>query len=111
MINELPSETDVLDVHTETLNDIPLLLGIIQEMGIQELIDGTVKPDRHWQGISIGTAVSIWLCYLLTTQDHRLVAVHNWVKAPREVFNWKLGIHLRDTDCSGQQPPALAGGC
>lgn len=100
MMKELPSEMDVLDVRTEALDDIPLLLGIIKEMGIQELIDSTVKPDGHWQGISMGTAVSIWLCYLLTTQDHRLVAVRDWAKAHREVFNQVLGIQLRETDCS-----------
>jgi hypothetical protein len=33
-----------LQVHTEAIEDIPLLLGIIQELGIAETIDEMVKP-------------------------------------------------------------------
>jgi len=59
-----------------------------------------VKPHGHWEGISVGTVVSIWLCYLLSTQDHRLVCVRDWVQARRELFNTQLGLDLRETDCS-----------
>jgi hypothetical protein len=89
-----------LEVQVEPLDDIPLLLGIIDEMGIRELVDGCVKADRHWQGVSIGTVISIWLCYLLSAQDHRLVAVREWVWARRELFNRALGIQIRQTECS-----------
>ena len=41
----------------------------------------------------------MWLCYRLTMQDHRLVAVRDWVNARQEMFNRLLGIELRDTDC------------
>jgi len=89
-----------LTVRTEAIDDIPLLLKIIEELGIAKTIDASVKPHGHWQGASIGTVISIWLCYMLTTQDHRLVAVRDWVKARQEMFNRLLGIQLRETDCS-----------
>jgi|SRR5579859_340774 len=89
-----------LAVYSEPLDDIPLLINIIKEMGIGELIDGCVKADLHWEGASIGTVISIWLCYLLSTQDHRLVAVREWVMEHRELFKRELGIELRPTDCS-----------
>src|SRR5260370_23207145 len=98
-MNEQTSDVG-LEVVVEPLDDIPLLLGIMQEMGIRELIDGCVKPDRHWQGASIGTVISMWLCYLLSQQDHRLVAVREWVLARREMFNRALGIQIRDTEGS-----------
>src|SRR5712691_292466 len=98
-MNEQTSELG-LEVHVEPLDDIPLLLGIINDMGIRELIDGCIKPDRLWQRASIGTVISIWLCYLLSMQDHRLVAVRDWVLARRELFNRALGIAMRETECS-----------
>src|SRR5271165_882940 len=91
---------DELTVHTEVLGDIPLLLGIIRELKIAEAIDASVPMDGHWAGISVGTLASVWLCYLLSTQDHRLVAVREWVMARQETFNRLLGVTLRDTDCS-----------
>jgi transposase len=100
MTIEQPSNIEVLSAESEPLDDIPLLLGIIREMGIAARIDACVTPDKHWQGISVGTAMSIWLCYVLTSQDHGLVAVREWVAARQEVFNRVLGITLRDTDCS-----------
>jgi transposase len=89
-----------LSVRTEIIEDIPLLLKLIEELKIAPTIESWVKPNGHWQGISVGTAISIWLCYMLTRQDHRLVAVRDWVNAGRETFNRLLGIELRETDCS-----------
>ena len=98
-MNEQTSDIG-LEVAVEALDDIPLLFAIVQEMGIRELIDGCVKADRHWQGVSMGSVISMWLCYLLSQQDHRLVAVREWVVARRELFNRALGIQMRDTECS-----------
>jgi transposase len=68
------------------------------EMGIPQQIDRQIKPHGHWQGISVGTVITIWLCYILTEHDHRLVAVREWVNERCELFNRLLGIQLRDTD-------------
>lgn len=68
------------------------------EMGIPQQIDKQIKPHGHWQGISVGTVVIIWLCYILTEHDHRLVAVREWVTARQELFKRLLGIELRETD-------------
>jgi transposase len=68
------------------------------DMGIPQQIDKQIKPHGHWQGISVGTVITIWLCYVLTEHDHRLVAVREWVNERRELFNRLLGIQLRDTD-------------
>jgi len=92
--------TPNLEITSEQINDVPLLLGIMADMGIRELLDDDVRPHGAWQGISVGTLVSVWLCYLLTEQDHRLVRVRDWVAGRRETFNALLGIELRETDCT-----------
>jgi len=92
--------SEKLTITSEQINDVPLLLGIMTDMGIQALIDDQVQPHGAWQGISIGTLVVIWLCYMLTEQDHRMVMVRDWVAARQQMFNELLGIELRDTDCT-----------
>jgi transposase len=87
-----------IEITHQRIDDIPLLLAIMSEMGIPQQIDKQIKPHGHWQGISVGTVVTIWLCYILTEHDHRLVAVREWVNERQELFNRLLGIQLRDTD-------------
>src|SRR6266508_1962491 len=90
--------TTNVKVSNEQTNDVPLILGILDEMGIRRHIDEQVEQHGSWEGISAGTIVEIWLCYMLTEQDHRLVAVRDWVADRRQLFNALLGIELRDTD-------------
>lgn len=90
--------TTNVKVSNEQINDVPLILGILEEMGIRRHIDEQVEQHGGWEGISAGTIVEIWLCYMLTEQDHRLVAVRDWVADRRQLFNALLGIELRDTD-------------
>ncbi len=85
---------------SEQINSVPLLLGVIQDMGIGELIDEHVTPHGGWQGASVGTLVSIWLCHILAERDHRLVTVRDWVAERTDTFNALLDMPLRDTDCS-----------
>jgi transposase len=93
----------------EQVNDVPLLLGIMEEMGIRRHIDEEVTSHGNWQGISVGTAVEIWLSYVLTEQDHRLVGVRTWANERRETLNGLLGVHLRETDLSDDRLGIVVG--
>jgi len=90
--------TPQVEITSEQINDIPLLLGIMEDMGIRQHMDSQIERHGGWEGISLGTIVEIWLSYLLTERDHRLVAVRAWAEARRQTFNALLGIELRDTD-------------
>ena len=63
------------EIRNEQVNDVPLLLGIMEDMGIRQQIDLAIERHGNWQGLSIGAVVEIWLSYVLTEQDHRLVGV------------------------------------
>jgi len=89
-----------LTVTSEQINSLPLLVGIIEEMGIREIIDAEIKAHGHWQGASVGTIVTIWLAHMLMERDHRLVMVRDWAAERAESINQLLGIQLRDVDCS-----------
>lgn len=87
-------------ITTEQINSLPLLVGIMEAMGIRELIDQHVTPHGHWQGTSVGTTLTIWLAHLLLERDHRLVMVRDWAADRAQTINALLDITLRATDCT-----------
>ena len=91
---------NIRQVTNEPVHDVPFLLGIMEGMGIRRHIDAVLVQHRGWAGISVGTIIEIWLCYILTEHDHRLEAVREWAKDRQHVLNALLGITLRDTDLS-----------
>ena len=88
----------ISNIESQRVDDIPLLLAIMAELGIQQEIDREIRPHGLWQGCSVGTIVVVWLCYMLTEQDHRLEPVQSWVNVRKSLFNRLLGIELRETD-------------
>ena len=60
------------------LDDIPLLHHVIGELGIRKGIDNVLAQHGNWSGISIGSVVEHWLCYILSECDHRLQNVEDW---------------------------------
>jgi transposase len=89
-----------LTITNEQVNSLPLLLGIIIDMGIRDLIDTHVSPHGNWEGVSMGTVLSIWLSHILQERDHRLVTVRDWAADRVQTLNTLLDITLRDTDCT-----------
>ncbi len=86
------------DITTAQINDLPLILGIVEDRGIRGMIDARIQPHGGWQGISVGTRVSIWLCDILRERDHRLVSVRDWAAARPQTLTALLGVPLRETD-------------
>src|SRR5215217_3436755 len=96
-----------LTITNEQVNSLPLLLGIITDMGIRDLIDTHVTAHGNWEGASVGTVLSIWLSHILQERDHRLVTVRDWVAYRAQTINTLLEISLRDTDCSDDRLATL----
>ena len=90
--------TETLSITTEQINDLPFLLGLVNDMGIGQAIDAQIQPHGGWQGISVGTAVSLWLCHIVMERDHRLVSVRDWAAARQRTLADLLGEPLRETD-------------
>src|SRR5262249_4685197 len=89
-----------LTITTEQVNSLPLLLGIITEMGIRDLIDTHIQPHGNWEGASVGTVLSIWLSHILQERDHTMVSVRDWAADRLQTLTTLLDIRLRDTDCT-----------
>jgi transposase len=89
-----------LTITTEQVNSLPLLLGILTEMGIRALIDTHIQPHGNWEGASVGTVLSIWLSHILQERDHTMVSVRDWAADHVQTLTSLLDIRLRDTDCT-----------
>src|SRR5260370_26371765 len=87
-------------ITSEQINDLPLLLGISEGLGVRRLIDAQIRPHGNWEGISVGTAVSGWLCHLLMERDHRVVRVREWAADRLRTLQDLVGQALRETDLS-----------
>ena len=51
--------TEQLNVTTERVDDIPILLTQSNLMGIPELLDEYFKPHGNWEGISLGWTTAV----------------------------------------------------
>jgi transposase len=92
--------TPPLSITSEQINSLPLLLGILEDMGVAQTLDAHIRPHGHWQGASVGTLVTVWLCHILQERDHRLVSVRDWVQERAQTFASLLSTPLRQTDCT-----------
>jgi transposase len=92
--------TSSVTITNEQINSLPLLLGILDDLGIRSLIDTHVTPHGNWEGASVGTLVSLWLCHMLIERDHRLSFVRDWAADRAQTLNTCLEISLRATDCT-----------
>lgn len=68
------------DIQVERVDDIPLVYGSLQRMGIQPIIDSILKPHGNWQGLSPGWVIIIWLTHILVRHTHRMDCVQEWVE-------------------------------
>lgn len=71
---------DRLNVKTEQVDDIPVLLAQGKKIGVPELLDQLFLPHGNWQGTSFGWTTLIWLAHILSEGDHRLNQVEAWVE-------------------------------
>jgi transposase len=67
-------------IHTECVDDIPLLFGFLQQMGVQETLDNTMNPHGNRKGLSIGWLTTAWLSYMVSESDHRMIEVEPWAE-------------------------------
>lgn len=96
MLPDTPAPTII----NEQVNSVPFLLAFMEDLGIRAMIDEHVRPHGHWQGVSPGTLVTIWLAYILSERSHRLVALREWAAARAHTIESVLAVPLRPTDCT-----------
>ncbi len=89
-----------VEVITERIDDIVLLLHVMMQMRMPELLNAHLP--RHWkqEGLDWGWVVVIWLSYILSEGDHRKVVVREWVSQRQQTIERVCGISISATDFS-----------
>ena len=70
----------------ERVDDIPVVYGMLERMGIKEHVDSGVNVHGNWIGLSPGWVITIWLVHILHEQNHLMEPVQKWV----EEHKWTL---------------------
>jgi transposase len=90
--------TETLNISTERVDDIPLLLAQMQQMEIAELVDCYFPRHGNWLGLSPGGLCCIWLSHILSQADHRLSYLRPWAEARIGALQQLYGQQLRALD-------------
>ena len=67
-----------VEIQTERVDDVPLLVHQQERMGIPEVLDDVIYPHGNRQGMSIGWLATGWMSYILSEADHRMSEVESW---------------------------------
>lgn len=89
-----------LSVTIEAVDDIPVLLRTMKQMGLAERVDQYFPAHGNWQGLRPGEVLSGWLTYILSAGDHRLNQAEDWAKGRQEVLRRLLRNESQASDFS-----------
>ena len=89
-----------LQVTTEQLDDIPVLLAQGKKIGIPELLDQQFLSHGNWQETSFGWTTMVWLDHILSEGDHRVNQVEPWVEKRPHLFEVSTGQNVRASEWS-----------
>jgi hypothetical protein len=89
---------EILNITTDRVDDIPLLLAQRERMGVQPLLDADFPTHRNGVGLSLGTV--IWLTPILSEAHHRLNQVEPWAEQRLHTLRRWTGQPVHPLDLS-----------
>lgn len=98
---------DHMTIVTERVDDIPLLLAQIEQMGIPTLVDAYFPTHGNWQGLSLGRLTQVWLSFILSEADHRMNQVEPWGLKRLQTLHSGVGGPVRREDLTDDRLAAL----
>jgi transposase len=82
----------------ERVDDIPLIYGLLERMGIQSIVDNVVCAHGNWQGLSPGWVITIWLIHILSEQSHLMEPVQPWTRSHLTALRRLTGQPIEELD-------------
>ena len=82
----------------ERIDDIPLLLGLAQQMQLPEILDRHLGRHGLHQGFSPGQLATGWIAYILSQADHTKLHVRDWAVSLAHTLGHFFAQPLRNTD-------------
>ena len=93
-------KTATLSLTHERVDDIPLLLGFMQQLNFPVLLERHLGSHHLHQGLSNGTLATVWLAFLLSQANHRKISVQDWARNHPHTLQTLLGQPLRPVEFS-----------
>jgi transposase len=90
--------TTELTVTTERVDDTPVLMMQMDELGIGKLCDRHYGAHGNWQGLSLGGTLSGWLAHILSCGDQRLNQVQSWAAQRLQTLGACSGAPVTELD-------------
>jgi len=87
-----------MNITTERIDDFPLLLEIMQRLGLPGIIDNHLRRHGLQQGLSWGWIATIWLAHILSQSNPRKLPVRSWVKQAHETIERVTGMKVNELD-------------
>jgi transposase len=91
---------DNLNVTTEQVDDIPVLLAQGKKIGVPELLEQLFWPHGNWEGTSFGWTAMVWLTHIMSEGDHRLNHVEAWAEKRQHTLEISTGQQVRGLEWS-----------
>jgi transposase len=76
-----------LTIHTERVDDVPLLLAHMERLALPHILDQHFPAHGNHQGLSLGWLSTVWLAHILSQADHRLNRVRPWADQRQTTLN------------------------
>ena len=96
-----------LTVTTERVDDIPLLMEWMEQMGLITLTNEYFPPHGNWKGLDPGRVLAGWLAHILSQADHRLNQVQDWAAKRIQTLSGCLGRPVQALDFSDDRLASL----
>lgn len=90
--------TETLTITTERVDDMPLLLTHLIQMGVPRLLDSYFRQHGNWQGLPASWVATVWLVYILSEGDHRLNHLQPWAEQRLHTLQTVLPHPLQPLD-------------
>lgn len=93
-----------VQITSERIDDIPLLIRWLLDMHIDQVIDAVLgTPHGNRQGLSYGQLAVVFVAYILTECNHFLSPVRDWVTQHQYTLTRALGCRIRATDFTDER--------
>ena len=89
-----------LTLQHERVDDIPLLLGLMQQLHLPETLERSLGSHHLHQGISNGWLSCVWMAFILSEANHRKVSVQDWAQSHHHTLQAIIGQSLRPAELS-----------
>src|SRR5260370_9594934 len=91
---------NTLQLQHERVDDIPLLLGLIQQLHLPEVLERHLGSHHLHRGLYNGCLASVWIAFILSEANHCKVSVQDWAETHRHTLQRFLGQTLRPAEFS-----------